>query len=650
MNLGGKETTVPDALVQDAAAYTDTAIICLARSSGEFYDRDIEHDFNISPETKAMFAQVKANFKKVVVLLNTGAQIEATWLKEDWVDSVLLMGTPGMEGGNATADILCGDVNPSGKLTDTWAGEYTDYVTHETANESPFYAHYEEDIFVGYRYFETIPGAAEKVVYPFGFGLSYTTFAVSVSKACEEDGKIVITAEVKNTGAVAGKEVVQVYAGQPIVKLQKAAKNLVAFKKTKLLAPGESETLTLTVDPYSFASYDDEGVWQKSAYILEGGEYPIYCGTSVRDVTVCYTYTVAEEFRVLQQLTERCKCVALPRRLNADGTYTELPMKGMPPHQEFPYPPALTAKAPAKKVMFDDVALGKATLDEFIVQIPDAKLITLLGGHPSTGVCCTGCFGNLPEFGVPSFGTADSPAGVRTRPVVTIGPTAFPCAQILSCSWDEELVEECGSAIGLEIKENNMFAWLGPSMNIHRDPLGGRNFEYYSEDPIIAGKMAAAHVRGAQQHRISAAPKHFAVNSKEWIRKECDARLTERALREIYLKGFEICVKESDPKSVMTSYNPVNGYWASESADLQTWILRGEWGFDGLIMTDWNGHGRHGEEIKAGSDIKMMDMQLQQVISYLRDDLTGGMFRGDIEHSARRILKVFLWYEGIDVE
>jgi len=649
-NLCGNETCPDDELTAQAAAFTDTAFFCISRTSGEFYDRNLERDFHLRPEEKQLLKLVKKNFKHIVAVLNIGAPMEADWLKDDAIDAVLYMGTAGMEGGNAAADILCGDVCPSGKLTDTFAGQYADYPTCETFGESPYYVNYEEDIFVGYRYFETIPGAAEKVVYPFGFGLSYTTFSLTLKKAGEKDGKISVTVEVKNTGAVSGREIVQLYYGAPQGKLEKAAKSLAAFRKTGLLAPGESETLTLTIDPYYMASYDEDGVWQKSAYILEGGDYPIYYGTSIRDVDVCYTYYVDGDFRLVQQLSERCPCLALPRKLHADGTYEVLPMKGMPRPQEFPYPAALEVKAPETLQKFEAVAEGKITLDEFIAQMTTEELVNLLGGTPSTGVGATSGFGLNTRLGIPGFMTSDSPAGLRSRPSVDINPTAFPTAAILSCSWDEALVEEIGEAIGLEIKENNMFAWLGPALNIHRDPLAGRNFEYYSEDPFIAGKMAAAHVRGAQKHRISGSPKHFAANNKEFIRKESDSRVSERALREIYLRGFEICVKESDPKTIMTSYNLVNGRYASESADLQTHILRGEWGFDGLIMTDWSGHGRHGEEIRAGGDIKMPKGHSIQVEAYLGDGINGGIFLGDLHAAVRRILKVFLWYDGIDVE
>ena len=649
-NLRGREAVIPAELVEKAAEFTDTALICISRTCGEFYDRELEGNFTLKPQERLMIETVKENFANVVVVLNIGAQIESAWLLDEKIGAVLYMGTPGMEGGNAAADILCGDVCPSGKLSDTFALSYDDYPTSEIFNESDYYANYEEDIFVGYRYFETIPGAKEKVAFPFGFGLSYTTFAHSVVSATEEDGKIKIAAKVENTGKVAGKQILQLYCTAPQGKLGKARMILVAFGKTGLLAPGESEVLTLTVDPYLMASYDDTGIWCKSAYILEGGQYILKLGTDVRSTEDVYTYVVEGDYRLVQQLKERCKCVALPRKMHADGSFEQLPMLGMPPVQEFADPAPITAK-PAGKVSFDAVADGQVTLDEFIAGMTDTQLCELMGGTMNMGVSITSGFGRIRELGIPGFMTSDAPAGIRVRPETGLTPTAFPTADTVANSWDEKLAEEIGTAIAKEIKENNMYAWLGPAMNIHRDPLCGRNFEYYSEDPLVAGKMAAAIVRGAQSQRISASPKHFAANNKEFIRKECDSRVTERALREIYLKAFEICVREGDPKTFMTSYNPVNGIYASESADLQTWILRQEWGFDGLIMTDWNGHGVHGRELKAGSDIKMPRGVVLSLQSYLGDGpRTGGIQIGHLQAAARRILKVFLWYDGIDID
>ena len=640
------EPSLPDQLLQNARNFTDTALICLSRGSGEFYDRSCtKGDFLLSDDELAMIETVKANFKNIVVILNMGGQMESAWLREDAISAVVIPWTPGMMGGLALADILVGDVNPSGKLTDTIAGVYEDYPSHDTFEESLDYVRYEEDIFVGYRYFETIPGAAEKVVFPFGHGLSYTTFARKVISAGEKDGVITVSVEVKNVGGLAGKEVVQVYYGAPQGKLGKAAKSLAAFRKTGLLAPGESETVTLTFKVSDMASYDDTGIWQKSAYILEQGDYPIYVGTSVRDVEVCYTYTVAEQFRLVQQLTERCPAIALIRRMKADGTFEAVP-NGILRSEEYVNYPALPVNKTMAARPLSDVVEGKLTLDEFISQMDKEDLSHLLGGVPNVGIAQTMGFGGMKSFGIPAVMTSDGPAGCRVNRLSGVTTTAFPGEVIVACTWDPELSGRLAKAIALEIKENNMYAWLAPALNIHRNPLGGRNFEYYSEDPVISGKMAAAAVRGAQSQRITACPKHFAANNKEMNRRDSDSRMSERALREIYLRGFEICIKESHPRTLMTAYNYVNGRRASESCDLMVHILRKEWGFDGMIMTDWSGHGRHAVEAKAGNDLKMSKGDPSMIVRFIGD---GSLTMGQAQQCARNILKTILWYEGVEI-
>ena len=640
------EPSLPDQLLQDARNFTDTALICLSRGSGEFFDRtNTKGDFLLSDDEQALIDTVTANFKNIVVILNMGGQMESGWLKEDAISAVVIPWTAGMMGGLALADILVGDVNPSGKLTDTIACAYGDYPSADTFEESPDFVRYEEDIFVGYRYFETIPGASEKVVFPFGHGLSYTSFQRKVLSAGEANGEISVTVEVTNTGSLAGKEVVQVYYGAPQGKLGKAKKALAAFAKTKLLAPGESENVTLNLKVSDMASYDDTGILQKSAYVLEQGDYPIYVGTSVRDVEVCYTYTVEEDFRLVQQLTERCPAIGVLRRLQADGTFKEVPI-GLLRSEEYVDYPAV----PVNKTMgirpLRMVADGTITLDEFISQFDRTELPLLLGGVPNTGVAQTMGFGGNERFGIPAVMTSDGPAGVRVKRQSGIRTTAFPGEVLVACTWDPELSYALGKAIALEIKENNMYAWLAPAMNIHRNPLGGRNFEYYSEDPVISGKFAAAAVRGAQDQRISACPKHFAANNKEMNRRDSDSRMSERALREIYLKGFEICIKESKPRTLMTSYNYVNGRRAAESCDLLVHILRKEWGFDGLVMTDWSNHGRHAMEVKAGNDLKMSKGDCHQVTRFIAD---GTVTMGQAQECARNVLKTILWYEGVEI-
>ena len=379
--------------------------------------------------------------------------------------------------------------------------------------------------------------------------------------------------------------------------------------------------------------------------MLEGGEYPIYVGGSVRDAEVCYTYTVAEDFRMVKQLSQRCPAIALPRRMKADGTFEELAC-GVLRAEEYVDYPAVPVNKMMKARPLSDVAEGKLTLDEFIGQMDRQDLSLLLGGVPNVGCAQTSGFGGRPEFGIPAIMTADGPAGCRVNRLSGITTTAFPGEVLVACTWNPALCYEMARAIALEVKENNMYAWLAPALNIHRDPLGGRNFEYYSEDPVISGKMAAAAVRGAQDQHITACPKHFAANNKEHNRRDSDSRLTERALREIYLRGFEICVRESDPKTLMSSYNYINGRRTSESCDLLVHILRKEWGFTGLVMTDWRGHGRHAVEARSGNDLKMSKGDPSMIVRFMGD---GSLTMGQAQQCARNILKVILWYEGMEI-
>jgi beta-glucosidase len=289
--------------------------------------------------------------------------------------------------------------------------------------------------------------------------------------------------------------------------------------------------------------------------------------------------------------------------------------------------------------ILQDVAEGKVTMDAFVGQMTDEELAYLLGGQPNTGVANTFGFGNMPEYGVANIMTADGPAGLRIAPECGIHTTAWPCATLLACTWDEEIVYAVGQAGAKEVKENNIAVWLTPAINIHRSPLCGRNFEYYSEDPFLTGKLASAMVRGIQSQHIGASVKHFAINNKETNRKNSDSRVSERAAREIYLKAFEIIVKEADPWTIMSSYNIINGHRASENRDLLEDILRDEWGFKGMVTTDWWTCGEHYKEVKAGNDVKMACGYPQRLLKAIEEGL---MTREDMEICAKRILSLIL--------
>lgn len=642
-NMLYEEIDVPQELLKDAASNSDVAIINIHRFSGEFFDRSAEKgDFYLADTEQKMVDDVTSAFEHSVVVLNVGGMIDVTWAKENpKIDAVLLSWQAGMEGGLATADVLCGDVNPSGKLVDTFAKEFSDYPNADTFKESDLYVNYFEDIYVGYRYFETLKQAKDRVVYPFGYGLSYTSFEISKPIIKEENGKIKVLTTVKNTGERAGKEVVQCYYSAPQGVLGKSAVSLAGFKKTKLLASNEEEKIEIEFNISSMASYDDLGKLQKSAYVLEKGEYVFYVGNSCRNLQRAdFSYIVGEEFIVTEQLSQKCAPNKLTKRMLSDGSFEDLP--SFPVNEYIVDCPENSSKCPQEVKMLADVAEGKITLDEFMAQLTNEELIALLGGVPNKGVANTSGMGGIKRLGIPAIMTVDGPAGVRISPKTGIATTAFPCATMVACTWNTDLAYKMGEAGGLEAKENGLGLWLTPGMNIHRNPLCGRNFEYFSEDPLIAGEFAAAKVNGMQSVGTGASAKHFAANNKEIDRLYSDSRVSERALREIYLKGFEICVKKSQPWTIMTSYNIINGRRCCESYEQLQGILRDEWGFEGMVTTDWGVPCNTALICKAGNDIRMWEGQPEDLREALKN---GTLKRAHMEACAKRILSMILKFE-----
>ncbi|MBQ9008276.1 MAG: glycoside hydrolase family 3 C-terminal domain-containing protein [Clostridia bacterium] len=687
-----REPEVPEELLKGAAAYADTAIISISRYSGEGWDRTVpkvdqsedrqeysqqvrmgfvkivgelfeKGDFYLSSAEAAMVNAVAERFSRVIVVMNVGGMVDTKWFAEDpRIGAVLMSWQGGMEGGVATAEVLTGRVSPSGKLADTFARDLADYPSSYNFHESEDYVDYTDDIYVGYRYFETIPGAKEKVVYPFGFGLSYTTFALENARADEADGRITVCVDVINTGKCSGKEVVEVYFGAPQGKLGKPSRQLIGYQKTDLMKPGEKRHIRISFSVDDMASYDDLGKVVRSAYVMEKGDYVIYVGTDVRSAApLCFCHTEPAD-RTVRQLSPKMVPSQLKERMTADGTLEPLPL-GTPhdrdedglihqPYEEMMgIVPSTRGRERVKRVWggytysgttLQDVAEGKATLEEMVDQLSDEDLISLLGGQANTGVANTFGFGNLPEYGVPDFMTADGPAGLRVFPGRGVLATAFPCACLLACTWDPAAVEKIGAAAALELKENNIAIWLAPALNIHRSPLCGRNFEYYSEDPYLTGIQAGAMVRGIQSQRIGATIKHFALNNKETNRKNCDSRASERAIREIYLKPFEMIVRHDHPWCIMSSYNPINGYRASENTDMLTGILRDEWGFDGFVMTDWWTYGEQYKEIKAGNEVKMATGFPERTMEALEKGL---ITREELRTAVMRVLGVLMRLE-----
>lgn len=625
----------------------ECALVSIVRNSGEGSDRGVEY-FSLSEEEVELLETLeKSDFEKIVVILNIAGIIDvASIAKYNKVKAILAVWLPGMEGGNALCDVLYGDITPSGKLTDTIAYKYSDYPSAYTFNVSPLFVNYAEDVFVGYRYFETFH--KEKVAYPFGIGLSYTSFALGDVQYELTDGTVNISITVTNTGKYAGKEVVQVYSSSPETEIKKASIELRAFKKTKLLKPDESERITLSFSVDDMAYFNES----RSAYILEKGKYRIFVGNSARDYQPCGEYVQAEEKTVYQTTLKFMN--GLPYKINAQGemekTFYYDAIKERNPiavRTAGDEGDILESSCSANDnsstqensgLSLYDVADGKISLDYFIEQMTSSQLIEMAMGQPPALVRGTAGIGNIPSLKIPNSQTADGPAGIRsTKPTI-----CFPCATLLACTWNEEMLEKVGRALGEDAIRNNVDVLLAPGLNIHRNPLCGRNFEYYSEDPIVSGKCAAAIVRGVQSKGVGATIKHFALNNKEENRHESISVATERAIREIYLKGFKIAIEESKPWCVMTSYNLINGVRAAAHVGLIKGILREEWGYDGLVMTDWSVHSHLWEEIKAGSNVKM-PCGYPEEIQLAKDYYSWNLItRKELEASAKYILELVM--------
>ena len=574
----------------------------------------------------------------------------------------------GMESGNAIADVLYGKVNPSGKLTDTIAIKYEDYPSAKHFGNKLFNM-YVEDIFVGYRYFETF--AKEKALFPFGYGLSYTNFDIELLDFKADKEKMTAKVQVTNIGKYAGKEVVELFARAPQGKLTKPLMSLVSFAKTTELAPGESQKIDLEVPAYNFASFDDTGITgHKYAYILEKGEYKFFLGENVRDVQEIGSFEYSED-TVLEELEAICAPKEYIDRIIAhkiNGSYIPKKVTVKP---EKPYLRERIIKNLPKEIghivhnyNFELVKSGEISVETFVSSLNNEELEALTrgqGGMDSNyGVAGNaGAFGGIiPELnkkGVPPVITTDGPAGIRVRKYTSL----IPCGTALASTFNTELVEKLTTEMGRELRNTGSNVLLAPGMNIHRNVLCGRNFEYFSEDPLLTGKMAAAYVKGIQASGGSACPKHFACNNQESFRTVNNSIVSQRALREIYLKGFEICVKEAKPLNIMTSYNKINGVWSHYNYDLVTTVLRKEWGFDGSVMTDWwMQHSQSHEfpnlrdnayRVRSQVDVYMPGSFKKTEKKYKPDKslletvgLKNGLTRGELERSAINVLNMIL--------
>ena len=624
----------PD-LARRAAKTSGTALAVIGRAAGEDRENTLtKGSYYLTDAERAMLDTVVAAFSRVVVLLDVGSVMDLKWTEEygDAISAVLIVWQGGMESGNAAADVLTGAVSPSGRLSDTVARRYEDCPSSANFGGKR-YNDYAEGIFVGYRYFDLHP---EKVLYPFGFGLSYTSFSVSPVGLRRTPGGGEAAVTVANTGSRPGREAVLLFCSAPKGRLEKPLRVLAAFAKTKELAPGESETVALRWDDKSCASYDEES----SRFVLEAGEYSFTANG-----------TPAGSFRLESEaVVEQCEPLAKAKSELRERIAGRLPE-------------ALPA-AGGGNCTLRDVREGKATLDGFVASLSAEDLEALSRGHGMMGSPLgvagnAGAFGGVTESlrsrGVPPVIAADGPAGLRLKKYAAL----IPCGTALACTWDTALVEALCAKVGEEMAHYGVDVVLSPGMNIHRDPLCGRNFEYFSEDPLLSGKTAAAVVRGVQSAGKAACPKHFACNNQETRRNTNDSRVSERALREIYLRNFEIAVREGRPLAVMTSYNKVNGVWSHYNYDLATTVLRGEWGYAGCVITDWWMRKARSPEfpklrdnayrVRAQVDV-LMPGDMGHLAKNYRPDKSlletlgqpGGITRGELERTAKNVLRLVL--------
>ncbi|WP_022757395.1 glycoside hydrolase family 3 protein [Butyrivibrio fibrisolvens] len=689
----------------------DIAIYVISRNSGEGADRyDVKKDYELDDNEVKNIQFLAANYKKTIVLLNTGGVIDTKVLRNtDGINAVMIAGQMGNIGGNIVSDVLTGKSIPSGKLTDTWAENYSDYpssatFSHNNGNIDDEY--YTEGIYVGYRYFDTF---GIKPAYSFGYGKGYTDFAYEVDDVIADEKKVYVSVTVTNTGSkYAGREVIQVYVTSPEGAIDKPFKELRGFAKTSLLGPSQKETVTITFDTASMASYDIT----RASYVLEKGNYIIRVGNSCDNTIPAAVLTldrdvVTVKCRNLFGLDEAVEEIQAPKREKEDiSGLKEIALdssKFTTSVIEYQSDrPVLEDKRSGEKLTMDDVKAGNATLKELVAQLTLEEMANLCVGlfdHSASNVVgsasgsVVGAAGEtigIPDRKIIPTVNADGPAGLRLQPhfkttadgqVLPGGEvfgmsrnpfpedtpedaidyyqycTAIPIASTLAQSWDMELIEKMGHIVGTEMQQFHVHLWLAPGMNIHRNPLCGRNFEYYSEDPLIAGSCAAADTKGVQSFAGQGTTiKHFAANSQEDNRMYNNAHISERTLREIYLKGFEIAVKDSQPLSVMTSYNLINGIHSANSKDLLQGALRDEWGFKGFVMTDWFSSqdarsiglapanvkydcASSPDCIKAGNDVQMPGSK-QNVDDIIKGVEDGRITLGDVQFCALNILGV----------
>lgn len=596
----------PEELLDEAKAKSGTAVVVLTRGTGESMDNPLcKGGYYLSDEERALLQGVRENFQKVVVLLNTGYPIEMGWEREMNIDAVLWTGLCGMAGGRALAEILEGTVSPSGRLPDTWTFDYYDipasanfYLPETSVRSRPDVNNrhitlvYEEDLYVGYRYFSTFH---KPVAYPFGHGLSYTSFRKTLVSVSQRDAQVKIQVRVTNTGNMDGKETVLIFAKIPDGKLEQPSRRLVAFEKTDTLAPGASETLTFTIDPVCFDSYDED----RAAWIIEQGMYHLYLGGSVEEAQKCFTFPIEKEI-LLKQVENR---VTPPIEIQRMSKFTPAWPQGKESGYEEtnvlthhrPRKPTLekqplTAKKPVERITFPMLVRDPSLTEAFVAQLTDYELCRFAvgagAGWGAEGTGVAGYFYNkgcMEKYQIPEYGFSDGNNGLNIREP-NLG---FPVSNVMCATFNEELSYQEGRAIAKEARDRGIRCLLAPAMNLHRNPLCGRHSEYFSEDPYLAGRMGGQEGRGMESVGVSSCYKHFFANNAETLRQDSHSIMTERAARELYLRVFETAFEVNMPDTMMTGYNIANGEWCAGDEELLVGILREEWNFQGFVMTDW---------------------------------------------------------------
>ena len=682
---------IPAGDLPDASMRGDVAIFVLSRNAGEGADRRLEKgDYYLLDQEYELIKAICCQYTNMILIINAGGAVDLNFTDEfKNIKSILYVSQPGQDAGHAIADVLLGKTSPSGKLAATWPMNYEDLpfaMEYSNLNGDLLHDHYKQGIFVGYRYFDSFD---KPMRYSFGFGLSYTTFECKTEEIRLDSETVTAAVRVKNTGdTYSGKEVAQVYVSCPQEKLQKEYRKLVGFAKTKVLAPAEEYVVSVSFCLRTLASFDEAAC----AWILEEGTYGIFVGNTLQNATFAGSLVLDAD-----AITEKVQHACVPQQeldeLTADKTIIDrLRSAWLDKTADFPSIPLQAADITTKENIYgrydlaeddEDLALVKSLSRDQLIKLCTGAFTdendqgaigaagwTVPGSAAQTSACAI-------AEGIPVSVLADGPAGVRLiqeyqvvdgKPIIPSLEesieggilfqgetakgdetwyqfcTAFPVGTLIAQTWNTEAMEEFGHAIGEEMEEFGVRFWLAPGMNIQKNPLCGRNFEYYSEDPLIAGIAAAFVTKGVQSCKgCGTTIKHYACNSQENNRMGVDAILSERALREIYTKGFEIAIKESQPMAIMTSYNLVNGIHAANNYDLCTKLTRDEWDFQGVIMTDWTTTNQGPDCtaagcVRAGNDLIMPGRQMDH--DNLNEDLdSGALSMDEVYRSIWRLVK-----------